>query len=832
MPVRPFSVTGAVNTKNAMLNNMIGSYPFTMTTNINNNTSNFILDIPRSFRECLGGYEGSILDVFRPEYEWDNLTVKMLAKRGSDEGVRISYGKNLTDFTQEENIESVYTAVLGFARINDITYLGNVYNKVTTSMPKVLIVDFSEKYSEESLPTTAKLTTDARTYATNNSIEVPNVSLTISFVSLYQTEEYKNIAPLERVRLGDTVHVYFEKLDVEASARVVKTIWNCNLNKYDSVELGNAKANLKQIIDSSISGVKEDIINSLDLDTAYLENELNDMATLIINGLGLHRTLVPVATGGYRMYLHNKPTLAESDTQYMIGASGFVVSTDYGATWNAGFDSQGNAVVNSLSTIVLKALEIYGSYLCFGDYPNGKYIEASTYSTSNVQQGVSFDGTGTIRMRPKDQFLVENIYNYGTTTRYYNRIEMNKSDGDANSILIANYDNTYNTNLQSNYLYMSAHASSSNTYNRLLLINFATHTQARVEANSVRMYAYTNRNLNLYQNNKVDTSQYANRIVLEHDDRNATATERFISTNILNFAYAADRTSNEILLKSTSIEHYVAVSNKFLVSAYDCNLLELVTHHNSESTDPDENLNRISLTNKRFNSNVVANYFEMKATEKSIANNRANFVTLRNYYYDYSGTNRYANILQLSSSTLTGNTLHLLNYRYNGSDTSNAFYLYSTSAASFVDIQNRIYNSTSLANRLYMRSDSTAKTFEIGNYNGSSLINSIVLKSESSGNSITITNSGANPNSIALKDDGSIKITASDLIELTSSNDTLIQGGAVRLASRSAQDVTIFADDDLWLSWTNKFFLRTGGTTYQVGVTTMSGYYVLTVTPQ
>ena len=147
IPVKPFTATGAVNVKNQMLANIIGSYDFTMSTDITNTTSTFKLDIPRSFRECLGGYEGSILDVFRPEYKWDNLEVKMLARRGADNNVRISYGKNLTDFRQEQNNESVYDAVYGYAVVDEVTYeASSIYNKTGAAKPKVLNVDFSSKY--------------------------------------------------------------------------------------------------------------------------------------------------------------------------------------------------------------------------------------------------------------------------------------------------------------------------------------------------------------------------------------------------------------------------------------------------------------------------------------------------------------------------------------------------------------------------------------------------------------------------------------------------------------------------------------------------------------
>lgn len=489
-PVKPFSATGAVNAKNGMNNNVMSTTAFTMTTDITNTTSKFTLDIPRSFRECLGGYEGSLLDVFRGEYEWDNLTVKMLAKRGSDNGVRIAYGKNLTDFKQEENIENVYTSVLGYAVVNDTTYTGNIYHKVSATYPKVKIVDFSSDYEGENVPTTAQLTQKAKTYAENNDIEVPNINLTISFVPLYQTEEYKDIAPLERVSLGDTVHIFFDKLNVEASARVIKTTWNVNLGRYDEIELGNAKANLNTILNEVVTETKQSITDT----TGFLEGQLNEMASLIINGLGLHKTLVDTGDGAYRIYLHNKKTLAESDTQYIFTSEGFLISTDYGKTWNAGFDSSGNAILNSLATITLKALEIngstirgtniYGTTIVFGD-ENGTNIIAKT-NTGNT--GVEFSGNGTISLKSQGALELENynssgvaqngFYLAGANSNYkYAQILNSRNAKMTNNIVLGNYATSNsiefdNRNLNGDYSANKITEFADSTMNNLYLENY------------------------------------------------------------------------------------------------------------------------------------------------------------------------------------------------------------------------------------------------------------------------------------------------------------------------------------------------------------------------
>lgn len=447
--VTPFTAQGAVNVKNNMVSHILGTYPFTMSTDITNTTSTFKLDIPRSFRECLGGYEGSILDVFRGEYKWDNLEVKMLGHRGTDNGVRISYGKNLTDFTQEQNNENVYDAVYGYAVVDEVTYeASGIYNKTGATTPKVKNVDFSSKYETGDIPTAAELLSYATTYATNNDIEIPNVNMKISFIPLWQTEEYKNIAPLERVFLGDTVHVYFDKLGVEASARVIKTVFIPSLKRYESMELGDARANLNSVIDDIVNDSQEEA-------TGFLDNKLMTMSKLIANGMGLHITQ---DTEG-RIYLHNAEDLVSSQYQYMITSSGFMLSEDYGATWNSGWDISGNAVLNSLSTITLRALEIYGSYIegsqiLFGDH-NDKYILAQVYNDGVDNIGVTFDGTGYVRFQPQGSFVIDNLDSNSNVLNEYLMI----GDTTNNRMILENHNYTY-PSVKANRVALGSSASS------------------------------------------------------------------------------------------------------------------------------------------------------------------------------------------------------------------------------------------------------------------------------------------------------------------------------------------------------------------------------------
>lgn len=567
--VKPFTATGAVNIKNQLVANMLGSYPFSTWTDITNTTSTFTNDIPRYFRECLGGYEGSVLDVLRPEYEWDNLTVKMYARRGADNGVRIYYGKNLIDYSQEQNNENVYDGVYGYAVVDEVTYKADsYYNKTGATYPRILNVDFSSDYESGQVPTANELLQKATTYAQNNSIEVPSINIKIDFIPLWQTEEYKNILPLERVSLGDTVHVYFDKLNVEASSRVIKTEWNVLTQKYDSIELGDAKANLNTIINDSVTTAVDDAVSQLDIDTSYIESKLTNITSLIANGLGLR-----VSTDSQnRIILHNEETIANSQYQYMITSQGFMMSNDYGQTWNSGWTTSGDAVVNSLATIVLNALEINGSTITgsvinFGDLSD-KYITAQVYNnSSNVPQGVSFDGSGTVRFQPQEQFIVNNKA-VGSNSNY-NVLSMG-NNASAGYITLTNYDDLHSYQI-ANWFYFYSHYGTNSTTNVVGMANYETSTGTRYSANSLYMTATPTQNELTILNYKIGSADQANFIHLLA--QSSSITTQILNRNFSNSSYRA----NYIYMNASATENKLSIYNCALDSETPTNSIVMAS---------------------------------------------------------------------------------------------------------------------------------------------------------------------------------------------------------------------------------------------------------------
>lgn len=255
------------------------------------NTTSWTIDKVQNARQALGGVQGSILDVWGGEYRFDNLNISLLRHRGTVSNTMLSYGRNITDFDQEENITNTYTSIYPFASYSvqngdtseqkiltipdlvvDSEYVNNFPNR------KIQVVDFSDKFSTDEKPTVERLAELAKSYIKNNNVGVPTVSTKISFVDLSKTENYKEFAPLEELDLCDEVPFAFEKFGIKTTAKISRIVWNVLLDSYDSLELGELKTNLSDVINNT---------NNAALDAKDAANDAKnsaDNAALSANG--------------------------------------------------------------------------------------------------------------------------------------------------------------------------------------------------------------------------------------------------------------------------------------------------------------------------------------------------------------------------------------------------------------------------------------------------------------------------------------------------------------------------------------------------------------------
>lgn len=248
--VTPFEAASLGLALVGLKQNAVPACPFTFQSD-KSVSSAFAVGEPKSLWSLLGGTEGSILDRYGGEWEFSGFSAYLWNRRGTDRGVSIRYGKNMTDLEQDSNCEAVYTGVYPYWKsVEDGTMVTLtekvIYVSGTYDFTRILTLDLSDSF--DTAPTEAQLRTRAQAYITANDIGVPEVSWKVSFELLEQSDEYRGKALLERVYLGDTVRVHFDKLGVDASARAVQIVFNPLLDRYDSIQLGRVKSNLAQTI--------------------------------------------------------------------------------------------------------------------------------------------------------------------------------------------------------------------------------------------------------------------------------------------------------------------------------------------------------------------------------------------------------------------------------------------------------------------------------------------------------------------------------------------------------------------------------------------------------
>ena len=234
-------------------------------------------DCPIRLGDFLSGSEGSMLDTFGGELHYDNFKIELLKNRGSETGIAIRYGSNISTYQQDSDSSTVYSHLLPYAIVKAEDYdtgksIGDkmVYASLidlqnsNLTYKRALAYDFSDSFTEDDdiaviyqngvvsnwSNLTAKLNTVAAQYVNKNRTALTEISVNIT---VDVAETLKN---LENCKLCDTVQVYFEPLGISATAKIVKTEYDVLLEKYTKIELGTIKKTIADLFSGkNIGGV-------------------------------------------------------------------------------------------------------------------------------------------------------------------------------------------------------------------------------------------------------------------------------------------------------------------------------------------------------------------------------------------------------------------------------------------------------------------------------------------------------------------------------------------------------------------------------------------------
>lgn len=399
--VLPFSLENvkpqqAIDT---VLKNTVMPHNFTFRTDYTIE-KDFEVKKPQSVRACLGGTYGSLVNKWGGEFEWDNFNIIHHKGRGSNKGVIIEYGKNLTKLDHDSNISEVYTDILPYAVISkgdgtdDVVTLSEQTLPITSALinRKTLIKDMTDSFDEGDEITESALREKAQKYIEDNPLGVENPTITISFEPLWQQPEYS--ALLERVSLCDTVMVKHTQIGVSIKTKVIKTTYNTLLEKYTSITLGNARSNfIDQVynVENKIDSTK----TAVDRFPSLLNYAISNATRLITGNSGGYVVLHSAAKDGrpYELLIMDKPNLNDAVKLWRWNVSGLGYSKNgYNGPYETAITSDGQIVADFITSGSLVANIIKAGIISSADGSSYWNIDTGEVVLKAYVTNDDFDG--------------------------------------------------------------------------------------------------------------------------------------------------------------------------------------------------------------------------------------------------------------------------------------------------------------------------------------------------------------------------------------------------------------------------------------------------------
>lgn len=375
-PVERFSVSGvnAEQALNRLLAAAVFKHKYTATSNITTVNSTSIADVV-SVRKALGGVEGSILDTWGGEYHFNNYRIELLKARGTDNGVTIEYGKNLTDAKQERNISNIATAIFPYAKYTPEGTENEVYvslkektlvhaGAANYAYKRCEIVDFSSEWESGTIITEDMLRAKAEAYLEKISTE-PDINITLSYAQLKKTKDYKNIQAMESVALCDTVTVRIDKLQIEATAKIVKAKYDSLKERYDTMEIGSVRTNLTKQLTATQQEITESIKRNQTRAEQFkkqIEQTIVDVTAAITGNSGGYVVLYP-EKNPQEIYILDRPELSKAKNVWR---------------WNlAGLGHSSTGVNGKFTTAITADGQIVADFITAGEL-TGSILRAGT----------------------------------------------------------------------------------------------------------------------------------------------------------------------------------------------------------------------------------------------------------------------------------------------------------------------------------------------------------------------------------------------------------------------------------------------------------------------
>lgn len=237
-------------------------------------TTNISWDMAKidNAKKALGGADGSLLQMFKGEYLFDNYTIHYERTIGTKTGKVIEYGKDLVQVNQEENIEETYNAIKPFTKVGSgddekIVYLPERIIKTSNAANFEKLRVLTKDFPQDKIETVDQLRTRTNRYISDNKVGIPKVTLQFEIADIKD-----DLGFVDELKMGDEVTVYFANLDIDTTARVIKTVWDGLLHRYKTVSIGD-----KPTTTSDYQTEQNNHINNVDKNVEQTNKDVADL---------------------------------------------------------------------------------------------------------------------------------------------------------------------------------------------------------------------------------------------------------------------------------------------------------------------------------------------------------------------------------------------------------------------------------------------------------------------------------------------------------------------------------------------------------------------------
>lgn len=237
-----------------LLGNSTPANPFTFQTDKTSSTGYLASadGLPKSVRSIMGGIEGSILDAYGGEWEFNNFVCTLHSARGQYRNFTVRYGVNMLDYNEEYGIEGTYSSCVPYWTDGTNKVVGDVVDSgspTITGRGECVPLDVSDKLevSDSTLPTKAQVNAAGLAVMQEQNTSIPSQTIKVEFARL-QDLGHPELANLQVCKLCDTIRVIFPSNNATGNFKIVKTEWDVLRDRYESMELGELSTTLAEAL--------------------------------------------------------------------------------------------------------------------------------------------------------------------------------------------------------------------------------------------------------------------------------------------------------------------------------------------------------------------------------------------------------------------------------------------------------------------------------------------------------------------------------------------------------------------------------------------------------